>query len=296
MNSLVVFEVSARLLSVTLAAEELTITREAVSRHIRRLESHLGVKLFLRLHRALELTDPGQRFLAAVQEALAGIRQSAQDLQDRSLPATVTVVATHAIASFWLTPRLPRFREREPNLRIRMRTSDYVPDLQREGIDVGLFYGEGRWPGLAARKLFAIESFPVCAPGYLSPKAPIHSPADLPAHSLLNLEGGRHSSEDWHWWLGSFMPEVPRPLQIVSFDNYANVIQAAAEGQGIALGYGQLVEGLLARGTLVRVLDASLDAGKAAYLVTPQRAKLQPAAAGFVAWVEAEARGESPGN
>ena len=173
MNSLVVFEVAARHLSFTLAAEELTITREAVSRHIRRLEDHLGVKLFLRLHRALELTDAGLRFQASVQEALEGVRLCARSLKGLSEPATVTVTATVALSSFWLSPRLHQFREREPAVRIRMRTSDSLPDLRRERIDVGLVYGDGRWPGLSAARLFEVDSFPVCSPDYLSGRPPI---------------------------------------------------------------------------------------------------------------------------
>jgi LysR family glycine cleavage system transcriptional activator len=295
MNSLVVFEVSARHLSFTLAAEELTITREAVSRHIRRLEDHLGVKLFLRLHRALELTDAGLRFQGAIQEALEGIRQSAGALKGAPAPATVTIVATIAISSFWLTPRLPHFREREPSVRIRMRTSDSLPDLRREGIDLGLYYGDGQWSGLSARKLFEIESFPVCSPAYLMKQPPLRAPGDLIQHSLLNLEGGKHSKEDWLWWLGSFQPVAPESLQIIDFDNYANVIQAAVEGQGVALGFGQLVEGLIARGSLIRPLTESLNPGRAAYLVTPRQSALRPEAALFVDWIMEEAAGPASG-
>lgn len=296
MNSLVVFEVSARLLSFTQAAEELTITREAVSRHIRRLEDHLGTRLFLRLHRALELTDAGHHFHAAVQEALDGIRQSADALKGGAAPSTVTVAATIAISSLWLTPRLPHFREREPSFRIHMRTSDRLPDLRREGIDLGLYYGDGQWPGLSARKLFEIDSFPVCSPAYLAKQPPLRRPADLVQHSLLNLEGGKHSSEDWFWWLGSFAKIAPDSLQIIDFDNYANVIQAAIEGQGVALGFGQLVEGLIARGSLIRPLSESLDPGRAAYLVMPKQSVTRPEIARFVDWIMEEAAGSPNGS
>ena len=295
MNSLAVFEVAARHLSFTLAAEELTISREAVSRHIRRLEDHLGVKLFLRLHRALELTDAGFRFQASVEEALDGIRLCARSLKGESQPATVTVTATIALSAFWLTPRLPRFRAREPGVRIRMRASDSLPDLRREQIDVGLIYGDGEWPGLAATRLFAVDSFPVCAPDYLAGQAPIRAPEDLAGHTLLNLEGGRHSSEDWLWWLGNFRPVSPESLQIIGFDNYANVIQAAIEAQGVALGFGQLVDGLIERGSLVRPIGTRLSPGHSAYVVTPRQAAPRREVAVFVDWILEEAARQTAG-
>lgn len=295
MNSLVVFEVAARHLSFTLAAEELTITREAVSRHIRRLEDHLGVKLFIRLHRALELTDAGRRFQASVQEALDGVRLCARSLKGVSDPATVTVTATVALSSFWLTPRLPRFREREPAVRIRMRTSDSLPDLRREQVDVGLVYGDGQWSGLSATRMFAVDSFPVCSPDYLAGQPPLRAPEDLAGHTLLNLEGGKHGSEDWLWWLGNFRPVSPDSLQIIGFDNYATVIQAAIEAQGVALGFGQLVDGLIERGSLIRPIETRLNPGHAAYVVTPEQGTPRREVSVFVDWILDEAARQTAG-
>ena len=114
-KSLVAFEASARLLSFTRAGQELRVSREAVSRQIRILESHLGVKLFVRLHRALELTQAGEAFHAVVRESLESIARSADALQRAGQPAKVTVTATIAIASYWLTPRLPKFRAAHPD-------------------------------------------------------------------------------------------------------------------------------------------------------------------------------------
>ena len=291
MNSLIIFEVAARLLSFTQAAEELTITREAVSRHIRRLEDDLGVRLFLRLHRALELTEAGRAFQGAVEEALDGIRLSARALKGEGKQDSVTILATVAISSFWLTPRLKRFRDREPDLRLRLRTSDSLPDLRREGIDVALVYGEGSWPGVKAQPLFATVSFPVCAPDYPVKAPPLKEPADLVQHTLLNLEGERHSSEDWVWWLNGFGTYDARRLQIIGFDNYATVIQAAIEGQGVALGFSRLIDDLIARGSLIYPFKASRNPGQAAYVVTPETVKPRPEVARFVEWVLEEAGG-----
>ena len=268
LNSLVAFEASARLLSFTKAGKELLISREAVSRQIRILEGHLEVKLFERLYRALELTEAGETLYKAVRQNLENIARAAEGLRRAGKPARVTVTATIAIASYWLTPRLPRFRARHRDVEIRVVVSDGPVDLGA-GIDLGLRYGDGTWPGLEARHLFDVVSFPVCAPDYAEKNGAINRPGDLTTHSLLNLDGPSHAGEDWTWWLAGAGVRPPEDLQVLGFDNYANVIQAALDGQGIALGFGGIIDPLIDRGQLVRPIEASLSAGSAVYLVTP---------------------------
>ena len=291
LNALVAFEAAARELSFTRAAEELGVSREAVSRQIRNLEDHLGVALFRRRHRALDLTPAGQELAAQARESLEAIARAADALQRRRRPSKLTVTATIALATFWLTPRLPRFRAAHPGAEIRVVVSDAPLDLAQEGIDVGLKYGDGRWPGLTARRLFAVESFPVCAPAYLAAGPPIRAPADLVAHTLLNLDGAPHAPEDWRWWLEGAAGEPADSLHILGFDSYANVIQAACDGQGVALGFGGIIDGLIARGELVRPIPDSRDPGRAVYLVASAGAALSPLARKFHDWVLAEARG-----
>ena len=167
LNALVAFEASARHLSFTRAGQELGVSREAVSRQIRNLEDHLGVALFRRRHRALDLTPAGEELEAVVRQSLDKIAHTASALQRRRRPSRLTVTATIAIATFWLTPRLPRFRAAHPGAELRVVVSDAPVDMAAEGIDVGLRYGDGKWRGLKTRHLFDVESFPVCAPGYL---------------------------------------------------------------------------------------------------------------------------------
>ena len=288
-NSLVVFEAAARHLSFTRAGQELLVSREAVSRQIRILEGHLGVKLFHRLYRALELTQAGDAFQAEVRMGLEGIARSAHGLRRGASPTKVTVTATIAIASFWLTPRLPRFRAAHPDVEIRVAVSDAPLDMASEGIDVGLRYGDGRWPGARAVQLFDVKSFPVCSPGYVDKTPPIHAPADLVKHTLLNLDGAPHAMEDWTWWLEGSGVRRPAALRILGFDSYANVIQAVLDGQGIALGFSHVVDDMLARGQLLRPLAQSLSRGQAVYLVVPKGAPLSPNAQRFFDWVLTEA-------
>ncbi len=293
MNSLVAFEAAARHLNFTHAAQELGVSREAISRHIRNLENHLGASLFRRLHRTLELTTAGRDFELVIHGSLAAIAQASQSLRRSSEPARVTVTATIAIASFWLTPRLSRFRQRSPDSEIHMIVSDRDVDMADNGIDVGLRYGDGDWPGLEATRLFDTETFPVCAPRYLGGSNPIASAPDLLHHTLLNLDGAAHSSEDWAWWLAGNKVAMPPAGHLLGFDNYANVIQAAVDGQGVALGFSHIVDGLLERGQLVRPLDGALSKGYSVYLVVPAGTALNPGARDFFDWVIAEAAAQT---
>jgi LysR family glycine cleavage system transcriptional activator len=289
LNSLVVFEAAARHLSFTRAAEELLISREAVSRQIRNLERHLGVKLFARLYRTLELTEAGLAFQSVVAESLRRIAHAAVNVGQRDASARITVAATVAIATFWLTPRLPGFRARHPEAEIRMVVTDRPLDMIGDGIDIALRYGDGNWPGMETTALFDVTSFTVCAPASLEQFGPVDGPADLLRHTLLNLDGATHAPEDWAWWLVEAGVHMPAPHRAMGFDNYANVIQAALGCQGIALGYSRIVDDLLSEGRLVRPLTMTLSKGQAVYLAVPVAGNLALTAREFRDWILSQA-------
>ena len=289
LKSLVAFEAAARHLSLTRAAKELGISREAVSRQIRVLEEHLGIKLVDRLHRAVELTSSGKKFQSIVQESLENIAYVTGAIQRPSRPFKITVSATIAIASFWLTPRLAEFRAKNPNVEIHVAVSDTPRNLMAEGIDVGLRYGDGNWKGLKAYRLFGVDSYPVCSPEYLENSAPLSSPPDLLDHNLINLDGAPHASEDWWWWLKGHTVTVPRSFKTLGFDSYDNVIQAALDSQGVALGFSGLVNTLLEEGLLIRPIKEKLSKNLAVYLVKPSGTKSAPRVQEFVDWILEEA-------
>jgi DNA-binding transcriptional LysR family regulator len=292
LKNLVAFEAAARHLSLTRAAKELGITREAVSRQIRILEDHLGVKLFDRLHRAVALTPPGRKFQTVVRQSLESVAYVTGAIRRPTLPFRITVASTIAIATFWLTPRLAAFRSRYPNVEIHVAISDEPKDLIADEIDVGLRYGDGSWPGLDAFRLFDIHSFPVCSPDYLRNAAPLETPADLLNHKLVNLDGAMHASEDWWWWLKEHGVFVPKTVEKLGFDSYDNVIQVALDGHGIALGFSGLVTDLISEGKLLRPIDASLSKGMAVYLVIPSAIKPARRVRHFKDWILEEAARE----
>ena len=285
LKSLVAFEAAARHLSLTRAGGEMRISREAVSRHIRVLEEHLGVKLFDRLHRAVALTPPGKKLQAVVQQSLENIAHVSRTIGSASESHKITVTATIAISSFLLTPRLSRYRAKYPNDEIHVVISDQPGDLFAGDIDVALRYGDGNWPGFNSSHLFDVQSFPVCTPDYLESAPELQTPADLVNHTLVNLDGAPHASEDWWWWLDAHNVRAPESLNLLGFNSYDNVIRLALQGEGVALGFSGLVDDQISDGRLVRPLGPIENRIQAVYVVQPAGAAPQPHVQRFIDWI-----------
>lgn len=288
MKSLVAFEAVARHLSLTRAGQELFISREAVSRQIRILEEHLGVKLFDRLHRAVSLTVAGKEFIAVVQDSLKNIALSSDNIQKNNQPSKITICATVAISSFWLTQKLIKYRETHPQVEFRVVVSDTPADMADDDVDISFRYGDGNWPGFNTVRLFEIDSFPVCSPDYLKKSSPIKTPQDLLNHNLVNLDGEFHAREDWLWWLKGHDVTIPERFKTMGFDNYSNVVQVALDGQGIVLGFSRLTDKLLATNKLVRPFDSSLTTSHAVFLVMRNGIAPSVQTESFSRWVQTE--------
>lgn len=292
LRSLVAFEAAARNLSFTMAGEELRVSREAVSRHIRLLEQHLGVALFERRHRSVALTPEGTRFNRVVRESLENIAYGAGAAKSEIPKRKITVSATIAIASFWLTPRLARFRAAHPQVEIHIAISDEPRDLVPDEIDIGLRYGDGNWSGVESTKLFDVVSFPVCSPQYLENAPCLRTPKDLLQHTLINLDGPPHAAEDWLWWLKEQNVTTPETVNILGLDSYDSVIQLAVAGDGIALGFSGLATDFLADGRLIRPIDATVTPNRSVYLVAPTTGPSNPIVQNFIDWILTEVSGE----
>jgi len=288
-NSLVAFEASARLLSFTRAGQELHISREAISRQIRILESHLQISLFVRKYRALELTPAGKELKFVVSESLNNIADCTLSLKHKTQPTKINIVATIAITSFWLIPRLSKFCRTFPQVDIDIRASDDPIGRLEAGADIGILYGKGKWSGYESTHLFDVETFPVCSPQYLKTSGPLTDLSDLNNHTLLYLTGTMHSGENWDWWIESLNLEPLSTARKLSFDSYDNVIQAAMDGQGIALGFSNLVGKQMTKGRLVRPFKQSFKKGDGVYLVVPRGRRVQTNARRFLDWIQHEA-------
>jgi DNA-binding transcriptional LysR family regulator len=284
---LIVFEAAGRLGSFTEAGRELGMTQAAVSYAIRGLEGQLGVQLFRRGHRRVALTDAGARFFADVTQGLGLIRKSAETLRAATQGAHVTLAASTAFASFWMMPRLQQFRDALPGIDLRLQTSDRDLDLIAEGIPLGIRGGDpARWPEYDAMRLADEEIVAVAGATYAHPLPA--APAGLAGHRLIHLEEPYREAADWADWFRSAGLDpglVPRGLVI---NDYALVIQAVMEGQGIALGWRHLTERLIRAGLLVQVTGHALRTGAAFYVIWPKAGALSPQAAAVRDWLIAQ--------
>jgi len=266
-GALIVFESAGRLASFTAASRELGVTQAAVSYAIRGLEDQLGVKLFRREYRKVVLTEAGERFFVDVTLGLSHIRKSAEDLRSLALDAHVTLSASTAFAAFWMMPRLQNFRDDLPGIDLRIQTSDRDLDLVSEGIPLGVRGGlPEMWPAYGSMLLAQEEIYAVAGAGYAREHGLPATPEELATHRLIHLEEPYREAADWKDWFASagLATEASRGLLI---NDYALVIQATMEGQGIALGWRHLTERLVKAGLLVKVTEHSLFTGKAFYVV-----------------------------
>jgi LysR family glycine cleavage system transcriptional activator len=285
LNALRAFEAAARHLSFTRAAEELHVTQAAVSHQVKALEERLGVLLFRRLNRALLLTDAGQAYLPAIRDAFDAIAQATRRLKAQETTGTLTVTTLDSFAAKWLVPRLGRFRARHPEIDVRISTSGGLVDFAREDVDLGIRYGRGAYPGLHAVRFLTEEFFPVCSPALVAGDKPLETPADLRHHTLLH----DNMRLDWRMWLMAAGVEGVDPTRGPAFSLSSLVVQAAVDGQGVALGRSALVADDLAAGRLVRPFTVSLPADFAYYIVYPAPAARQPKIVAFRDWLLEEA-------
>ena len=286
LNGLRAFEAVARHMSFTRAAAELNVTQTAISHLIRRLEEQLGIKLFLRQNRSLALTREAQDYLPSIRSAFEDMRRATARLQQLDREGLLTVSTTASLATKWLVSRVAAFQVAHPDIEVRITTSAHLVDFRREGIEMAVRYGHGRWPGLKSDWLMAEDLFPVCSPSLRS--AGLRRPSDLAHHTLLH---GSVSREDWQLWLTA----AGLPLSIASqrgllFDQGFMAIQAATEGLGVALGQTHLVEADIKAGRLIAPFDIVLPRDAGYYVVVPEVTANVPKIALFRDWLIASAR------
>jgi DNA-binding transcriptional LysR family regulator len=287
------FEAAARNLSFTKAAGELFVTQSAISRQIKTLEEQLGVSLFMRRHRELLLTEAGQTLFKAAGEALRTLRDATGRLRANH-GGMLTVGTTVSYASLWLVPRLNAFRRLHPEIEVRIAANNELRDLERDGIDLAIRYCPRRVAGPDAVFLFGESVFPVCAKE-LTGGQPLASPHDLSRHVLLYLDDADRLYPwlAWDVWFELVRAQEVKAAGALHFSHYDQLIRAAVDGQGIALGRMPLVDRYLRTGELVRpfgdrFMSAPADS-RAYFIVVPQHAAARPEVEKFSAWLQHEA-------
>lgn len=291
LNGLRAFEAAARHLSLTKAAEELHVTPGAISQQVKALEQYLGVRLFRRMNRALLLTDVGQACLPGLREGFDRLAAAVESARRSDSQRPLTVSVAPSFAAKWLVPRLDHLRRAYPGIDVRVDASLRLSDFDREDVDVGIRYGGGDYPGLRVDRLLTEEIFPVCSPALLRGPHPLRQPADLRFHTLLHVDWAAHfeSWPDWRMWLTTAGIYDIDAVRGPRFTQTGIALQAAIEGQGVALAGSVLVAHDLQTGRLIKPFAQSMPTSFAYFLVCSPSAADLPRVATFRRWILAEA-------
>lgn len=286
LNALAAFEAAARHMSLTRASAELNVTPGAVSRQVKALEQEIGRPLFVRLHRALEMTADGEAVYKSLRETFERLSLCLQSVSASSLSRSVSIGSSMAVAQLWLMPRLGRFWSAYQDIVVDHMISDRMNDLQRSDVDLRIRYGDGVWPDEEALKLFDDEIAPVASPDFIA-RNRLRSASELVGLPLLSIQG-----VDWTW---TGWPEFlagcgidHRRLSVRRFNSYVIALQAAEDGQGVALGWMRLVAPLLKSGRLSRVPGAEIRAPQSFFITWSSRQPLSRQAGVLRDWLLAQ--------
>lgn len=282
MHTLRAFEAIGRLRSFTLAAEELHLTHSAISHQMRALESSLRTSLIDRSRRDIALTPKGLQFLDVVRpvlQQLSGVTEALRHADVRRLRINVLP----SFAARWLLSRIGDFFLRHPDIDVDISSTQALVDLGTSGAHLGIRYGSGQWPGVRSELLFDECLFPVASPSYIREHG-IHANEDLPRATLL-----RDDFHPWTTWFEQHQVAEANCTFGAVYRDSALAVQAAENGQGVALARSWLVADALEAKALRRIGVASVPAGAAYFLVLPRYAPVTEEVRDFTAWLRSQA-------
>jgi LysR family glycine cleavage system transcriptional activator len=301
LNALRVFEAAARHLSFKEAAAELNITQAAVSHQIKSLEEYLGVELFRRAGRGVQLTDAARASLPRLREGFDLLAAGVETMRERATEAELVITAPPVFTARWLMPRLADFSRREPKIDVRVVGSSkmvdggaldsphllFNQDLRDNAAGVEIHLGAGEYPGFRADRLFGVSIVAVASPELARGDPPLRTPADLAHHVLLHddameiVAGG----DAWRKWFDAAGAEHPDPSRGPNFSSNILSLEAASQKLGVALALRPLVDADVASGRLCRPFDVEVKPRSAYYLVSPEVIADRPAVAAFRKWL-----------
>ena len=285
LNNLKAFDAAARHESFTRAAAELCVTQGAVSQQVKALEAALGIKLFNRERQRLIITEAGRYYLTIVRDALDRIALGTERLLQRQNAGVLTVSTSPDFAAKWLVHRLGNFAEAHSDIDLRVSATLHHVDFAREEVDLAVRHGDGNWPGLDTVQLSAEQLFAVCSPKLLLGRRKLGKPADILKFPLIHLD----SRADWTKWLRTVGINDAEVTHGPVLNRASMVIDAAIDGQGIALARTTLAAWDLINGRLVRPFTEALRLSKTYWIVCPKAVSNVPKVATFRNWILAEA-------
>jgi len=277
-SALRAFEAAARHENFSRAAEELHLTHGAISHQVRGLEEELGRPLFVRHGRQVKITNDGLKFAQFLGKAFADIAAATDAMRAASISQRLTITSIPSFAARWLAPRLGRFIELYPDIEVVLQSSGALQDLAREGVDVGIRFGRGHYPGMVVLRLMGDVYYPVVSPHYRGGQLPA-VPADLARHTLLR------SVEHWTPWFNAAGLDMPEPAGGLLFEDLSMLIRSAADGNGVALVRHVVAMQEIASGQLLRLFDIASPSTDEYYFVTPPNAASKPQVQAFRDWL-----------
>jgi LysR family glycine cleavage system transcriptional activator len=295
LNALKAFEAAGRHLSFTRAAGELNVTPAAVGHQIKALEERLGVPLFHRQTRALRLTEAGQMALPTISQGFDRLAQGVEQMRALGESGVLTISVSPSFGAMWLVPRLEDFRMRHPEIEIRIDGTDRRVDVARGDADVAIRYGPGGYDGVQVDRLFGQANTPVCSPALQCGEPPLQRPDDLRGHTLLHIDW-KDAEASWRMWLLAAGLDDIDPTRGPRYTMETMAVEAARDGQGVALVGDMLVADDLAAGRLVRPFDPDLSTPLtfSYYLLSAKDGARQPKTAAFRDWLLEESRKARP--
>ena len=288
LNALRAFEAIARHLSFAKAAEELHVTPAALSHQIRALEDQLGLELFHRRTRAIELTDAGRLIYPGIHAGFESVRNAVGQLERTRDQNIVVISATPGLVAKWLMPRLWRFLRAYPDIDARVSASMKVADFSAEGVDVAIRLSKRLMPDLHAQKLFEDSMLPVCAPRLV--EQGLRKPADLARFPLIHYDfaTSMHAPPVWADWFpiaGLQGMDITRGLRVNAADH---ALDAAVSGAGVVLSHKLIASDDVHAGRLVCPFGPELPLTSAYYFVCPEGHETRPNVRAFRDWLFAE--------
>jgi LysR family glycine cleavage system transcriptional activator len=292
LKSIRAFEAAARRGSFSEAAAELFVTPSAISHQIKSLEEYLGVALFRRVRRQVQLTIAGERYLGSIAHALDEIDLATRRLLASSSAGAVNISVAPAFLTRWLVPKVREFQHRHPDIELRLSPNNAPIDFAWSDIDMAIYFGDGKWPGVDVHFLREVVLVPVCSPDFVAANPRMSQPGDLSARTLIDVST---RPSDWDEFLASFGVTRRKRANRLSVSSTSLALGAAMENLGIALADRQLVAREVLYGRLVTPLDISVDNHLGYYLVYQKDRRLSDEMRAVLEWVLDEIAGEKVG-
>ncbi|MFT4048055.1 MAG: transcriptional regulator GcvA [Solimonas sp.] len=305
LNALRAFEAAARHASVHKAAQELHVTPAAISHQIKALEEHLGIALFKRLPRRIELTPAAEACLPKLSAAFVQMADAVAAAQHLVNAGRLMVSVSPVFAAKWLIPRLSSFRDQNPDIDLRISARQTLIDRTHgdldqgsrnllESSDIAIRFGDGDYGELITHKLFASYLLPMCSPRLVEGAQPLRTPDDLRQHTLLHYENDVATMDigrpNWGSWLKAAGVRGINPRRGPTFNDMMLATQAAADGLGVVLAAPLMAREDIAAGRLIVPFSLSLPTGASYYLVYTQERAEEPSLRAFRDWIVDEAQ------